>query len=115
MLVLPSGVAFVAQLALLVVCSLAPSPARSQTAYPSQTIKLIVPNSAGGLPDTVSRIVGRRLQERLDQPVVVENRPGANGRIAVAALLSSPADGYTLVVTDGAILSINPLLYSNLS
>jgi tripartite-type tricarboxylate transporter receptor subunit TctC len=100
---------------MLVACSLVPGPAQSQAPYPSQTIKLIIPNPAGGLPDTVARIVGRRLQERLNQSVVVENRPGANGRIAVAALLSSPADGYTFVVTDGAILSINPLLYSNLS
>jgi tripartite-type tricarboxylate transporter receptor subunit TctC len=95
--------------------TLAAWPAQGQTPYPSQTIKLIVPNSAGGLPDTVSRIVGRRLQERLSQFVVIENRPGANGRVAVAALLSSPADGYTLVVTDGAILSINPLLHASLS
>ena len=101
--------------ALLLACTLAPLPARSQTPYPSQTIKLVVPNSPGGLPDTVSRIVGRRLQERSSQSVVIENRPGANGRVAVAALLSSPADGYTLVVTDGAILSINPLIHASLS
>jgi tripartite-type tricarboxylate transporter receptor subunit TctC len=107
--------ALIALPAMLVVCALSPWPARSQAPYPSQTIKLIVPNAAGGLPDTVARIVGRRLQERLAQSVVIENRPGANGRVAVAALLSSPADGYTLVVTDGAILSINPLLHASLS
>jgi len=95
--------------------ALAPWPAEGQVAYPTQTIKLIVPNPAGGLPDTVSRIVGRRLQERLEQSVVVENRPGANGRVAVAALLNAAADGYTLLVTDGAIISINPLLFSNLT
>ena len=76
---------------------------------------MMVPNPAGGLPDTVARIVGKRLQERLGQPVVIENRPGANGRVAVAALLAAPADGYTLLVTDGAILTINPLLYANLA
>jgi tripartite-type tricarboxylate transporter receptor subunit TctC len=107
--------ALIALPAMLVVCALAPWPARSEAPYPSQTIKLLVPNAAGGLPDTVARIVGRRLQERLAQSVVIENRPGANGRVAVAALLSSPADGYTLVVTDGAILSINPLLHASLS
>ena len=90
-------------------------PALAQAAYPSQTVKMMVPNPAGGLPDTVARIVGRRLQERLGQSVVIENRPGANGRVAVAALLAAPADGYTLLVTDGAILTINPLLYANLS
>jgi tripartite-type tricarboxylate transporter receptor subunit TctC len=109
------GAALIALAVVLGTSSLAPSPARSQAAYPSQTIKLLVPNPAGGLPDTVARVVGRGLQERLQQSVVVENRPGANGRIAVAALLGAPADGYTFVVTDGAILSINPLLYSNLT
>jgi tripartite-type tricarboxylate transporter receptor subunit TctC len=107
--------ALIALPAMLVACALAPWPARSEAPYPSQTIKLLVPNAAGGLPDTVARIVGRRLQERLAQSVVIENRPGANGRVAVAALLSSPADGYTLLVTDGAILSINPLLHASLS
>jgi len=90
------------------------SPAHSQ-AYPSQPVRIIVPNPAGGLPDTVSRIVGRRLQERWQQSVVVENRPGANGRVAVNALLNAAADGHWLLVSDGSILSINPLLYANLS
>src|SRR5262245_24091549 len=94
---------------------LAPPTALGQSGYPSQTIKMMVPNPAGGLPDTVARIVGRRLQERLGQSVVIENRPGANGRVAVAALLGAPADGYTLLVTDGSILTINPLLYANLA
>ena len=94
---------------------LAPPTALGQAAYPSQAVKVMVPNPAGGLPDTVARIVGRRLQERLGQSVVIENRPGANGRVAVAALLGAPADGYTLLVTDGSILTINPLLYANLA
>ena len=63
-----SGVAFIPGLAMLLGCLLAPWPAQGQAPYPSQTIKLIVPNAAGGLPDTVSRIVGRRLQERLSNP-----------------------------------------------
>src|SRR5262245_16878770 len=98
---------------MLTVCTLAQSTAQTQA--PGQPIKFIVTHPAGGLPDTVARIVGRRLQERLGQSVVVENRPGANGGIAVNALISSPADGHTLVVTDGAILSINPQVYSKLS
>ena len=106
---------WVALLTMLAAFSLAPSTGQTQTPYPSQTIKLMVPNPAGGLPDTVARIAGRRLQERLDQSVVIENRPGANGRIAVAALLGAPADGYTLLVTDGSILSINPLLFASLT
>ena len=111
---LSSAARAVASLIALAAC-FAPGPADSQTAYPSQAIKLMVPNPAGGLPDTVARIVGRRLQERLQQSVVVENRPGANGRVAVAALLNAPADGYTLLVTDGSILTINPQLYASLA
>jgi tripartite-type tricarboxylate transporter receptor subunit TctC len=94
---------------------LAPAAALAEAPYPSQAVKLMVPNPAGGLPDTVGRIVGQRLQERLNQSVVIENRPGANGRVAVAALLAAPADGYTLLVTDGSILTINPQLYANLA
>ncbi len=100
---------------ILVAAFAAALPAQGQGTYPSQAVKLMVPNPAGGLPDTVARIVGRRLQERLGQSVVIENRPGANGRVAVAALMNAPADGYTLLVTDGAILSINPVLYANLT
>ena len=95
----PLRSAFIA-LAALVAGTIAPWSARSQATYPSQTIKLIIPASAGGLPDTVARIVGRRLQERLGQSVVVENRPGGNASVAVAALTGSPADGYTFMVQD---------------
>jgi tripartite-type tricarboxylate transporter receptor subunit TctC len=81
----------------------------------TSNLKFIIPYPAGGLPDTVSRIVGRRLQERLGQAVVVENRAGASGGIAVNALIGSPADGQTFVVSDGAILSIIPQVYGKLS
>ena len=82
--------------------------------YPNQPIRIIVPNPAGGLPDTLSRIVGKRLQERIGQPVVIENRPGANAGIGAAALTASTPDGYTFIMTDGAVLSISPLIYQKL-
>jgi len=102
-------------LAALSLTTFAPWAAQGQTPSPGSAIKFIVPYPAGGLPDTVARIVGRRLQERLGQSVVVENRAGANGGIAMGALISAPADGQTFVVSDGTILSINPQLYSKLS
>jgi tripartite-type tricarboxylate transporter receptor subunit TctC len=111
---LPTAVASF-QCAAALAALLQSSPAESQAAYPNQAVKFIVPNPAGGLPDTVSRIVGRRLQERMQQSVVVENRPGANGRVAVSALLNVAADGYHLLVSDGSIVSINPLLYASLT
>ena len=86
------------------------STAHAQAPYPTQQIKFVITHAAGGLPDTVARIVGRRMQERMGQSVVVENRPGANGAIAVQAMLGVPADGYTLIVTDGAIVTSNPVL-----
>ena len=94
--------------------ALLPGPARAQ-AWPARPLKLIVPYAAGGLPDTVARIVGQRLQEALGQSVVVENRPGGNGGVAATALATAPADGYTLLVTDGSMLTINRLVSSKLS
>jgi tripartite-type tricarboxylate transporter receptor subunit TctC len=101
------------QAAVLVAAALLPAWASAQS-YPNQPIRIIVPNPAGGLPDTLSRIVGKRLQERIGQPVVIENRPGANAGIGTAAVTTSAPDGYTFIMTDGAVLSISPLIYSKL-
>ena len=103
-----------AALATLAAWTLAPWSAQGQPAPSGATIKFIITHPAGGLPDTVARIVGKRMQERMGQTIVVENRSGANGGIAVAALTSAAADGTTFVVTDGAILSINPQLYAKM-
>ncbi|MGF6528030.1 Bug family tripartite tricarboxylate transporter substrate binding protein [Variovorax sp. PvP013] len=84
-------------------------------AFPSRPIKLVVPYSPGGLPDTVARILSRPLGEALGQSVFVENKPGAGGAAAASTLTQSPADGYTLLVTDGPMLSITPLLIKKMS
>lgn len=86
-----------------------PLLARAQ-AYPSRPVKFVSANPAGGLTDSVARGVAQRLQTLLGQSVVVDNKPGANGGIAVASLLAAPADGYTYVVADGSALTVNPLL-----
>src|SRR5215468_6471664 len=96
------------------VFGLMPLAAQGQAPGSGSSIKLIVPYAAGGLPDTVARVVGRRLQERMGHTVVIENRGGANGGIGMAALVSAPADGQTFVVSDGSMLSTNPLLYAKL-
>ena len=88
-------------------------PAAAQT-YPSRPIRFVVPYSAGGLPDTVARIFAQRLGERLGQSVVVDNKPGANGVVAAQAIATAPHDGYTFLVTDGSMFSINPTIYKNL-
>ncbi len=91
-----------------------PMLAQAQGAYPNRPIKFVVPYSPGGLPDTVARIFAQRLGDRLGQPVVVDNRPGANGVVAAQALATAPKDGYTFLVTDGSMFSINPAIYKNL-
>ena len=102
-------------LRLLVACLLALVSAATLAQYPSRPIKLIVPYAAGGLPDTTARIVGARLQEKTGQSVVVENRAGGAGSVAVTALNAAPADGYTLMVTDGSTVTVNPALFKSLS
>jgi tripartite-type tricarboxylate transporter receptor subunit TctC len=91
-----------------------PTLARAQGAYPNRPIKFVVPYAAGGLPDTVARIFAQRLGDRLGQSVVVDNRPGANGVVAAQAIATAAKDGYTFLVTDGSMFSINPAIYKNL-
>lgn len=95
--------------------SVGASASEDPSKFPSHPIRFIVPYAAGGLPDTVARVVAQRLTAALGQPVVVENKPGANGVVAAQALTSSSRDGYTYLVTDGSMMSINPSLYKDLS
>lgn len=105
----------VVAIASVVLLSFAPYAAQAQAAYPNKTIRFVVPYAPGGLPDTVARIFAQHMQEKLGQSVVVDNRAGANGTIAATALATSKADGYTFMVTDGSVLSINPHLYTKLN
>ncbi|HET7765576.1 MAG TPA: tripartite tricarboxylate transporter substrate binding protein [Burkholderiales bacterium] len=79
--------------------------------YPTRPIKLIVPIPPGGAPDISARVVGQRLAELVGQPVVVENRPGSNGNIAMDLVAKSPADGYTLGLLADSMITINPHIY----
>ena len=105
----------VLQSVVLAVAAASVGSAAFAQAYPNRSIKFIVPYSAGGLPDTVARIYAQRLGDRLGQPVVVDNKPGANGVVAAQAMATSPKDGYTFLVTDGSMFSINPSLYKTIS
>ena len=104
--------AFVAALAAVFCLPLA---AQGQSPYPSQGIRLIVPYAPGGVPDTTARLLAQRLQDRIGQTVVVENRAGGNGGVAAAVIAAAPADGYTLLVVDTTLLSVSPLFISQLS
>ena len=92
-----------------------PVHAEDASSFPSHMIRIIVPYAAGGLPDTVARIVAQGLTTEFKQSAVVENRPGANGVVAASALAAAAKDGYTYIITDGSMVSINPVLYPNLS
>src|SRR3954469_12971610 len=92
-----------------------PSAAQAQAPYPNQGIRLIVPYAPGGVPDTTARLLAQRLQDRIGQTVVVENRAGGNGGVAAAVIAAAPADGYTLFVVDTPFLSVSPLFISQLS
>ena len=82
--------------------------------YPTRPIKLIVPIPPGGAPDISARVVGQRLSELVGQPVVVENRPGSNGNIAMDFVAKSPPDGYTLALLADSMITINPHLYKSM-
>ena len=91
--------------------SLAASPSFSQS-YPTRPIRLVVPWSAGGVTDVSARILAQQLGERLKQPIVVENRPGANGRIGAEAVAKANPDGYTLFVASAETHAINPTVFA---
>jgi tripartite-type tricarboxylate transporter receptor subunit TctC len=82
--------------------------------YPNHPIRMIVPFSAGGTTDVVSRTIAQKLGEQLGQPVIVENRAGANGNIGIDVLAKSPPDGYTLVMSLDSTLVINPHVYDRI-
>jgi tripartite-type tricarboxylate transporter receptor subunit TctC len=91
--------------ALTVAAMAASLPAAAQQ-YPNQTVKIIIPFGPGGGSDIVGRIIGQRMQEKLGQPIVIENRPGAGGLLGNEAIANSPKDGYTLgIMTAGQIIA----------
>lgn len=92
-------------------CTLGAVTALAQApAYPSKPIRLVVPFPPGGSPDLLARTLSSKLQDRLGQPVVVENLPGAGGAIGAQAVARAPADGYTWLVTPNSVLVFAPLL-----
>ena len=91
-----------------------PRVAAAAQGYPSRPVRLIVPFGSAGATDIVARLIGQWLSERLAQPFVIENRPGAGGNLGMEALVRSPPDGYTLALM-GLPSAINVTLYQNLS
>ena len=86
--------------------------ALAQSAYPSQTVKIIVPFTPGTGMDTIARVVAPRLSERLGQPVVVQNQPGASGNIGADAVAKSTPDGYTVLMGANTMLMASQMYKS---
>jgi tripartite-type tricarboxylate transporter receptor subunit TctC len=100
---------FIRVLAILIIAVLAAPIAFAQS-YPSKPLKIIVSTSAGGVTDIAARILGAYITGRTGQPVVIDNRPGASGNIAMDAVAKAPPDGATLGVANTGNIVINPAL-----
>lgn len=88
--------------------------ATAQAAFPTQPIRLVVPQSAGSGGDILARLVAEPMSHALGQPVIVDNRPGANGVTATNYLKQQPADGHTIMLGGVSMMSFNPHLYRGL-
>src|SRR5438067_165335 len=98
---------------LALVIATAPALAGADS-YPTKPIHIIVPYPAGGTSDVLARTIGQRLSESLGQPVIVDNKPGANGNVGADLVAKASADGYTLLLADIGALVISPSVYPTL-
>jgi tripartite-type tricarboxylate transporter receptor subunit TctC len=84
-------------------------------AYPTRPVRIVVAFTAGGTTDILARSVGQQLTERLKQPFVIDNKPGAGGNIGTEIVVRSVPDGYTLIIDSVGPIAVNPTLYKGLS
>lgn len=104
--------------ALIALGFLALTPVHAQDAapaWPTKPLRIVVGFPAGSVTDTVARLIGEQLAKALGQPVVVENKPGANGALGVGEVARAAPDGYTLLVTNSSSITINPQLYKQIN
>ena len=83
-------------------------------AWPTKPVRVVVAFTAGGTTDILARNVGQQLSERLKQPFVIDNKPGAGGNLGTEMVVRAPADGYTLIVNSVGPIAVNPTLYPKL-
>jgi len=93
---------------------IAPSVVAQTTSWPEHAVKIIVPFSAGGAADALTRVLAQKLQEKYGQPFVVDNRTGAGGNIGMEAVKTAPPDGYTISSSTVGTLSINQFLFAKM-
>jgi tripartite-type tricarboxylate transporter receptor subunit TctC len=99
--------------ATFVLAALAALPAAAQS-FPSKPIRIVVPFAAGGTSDILARALGPHVTQAWGQPVIVENRTGANGNVGADFVAKSAPDGYTMLLSDVGALAINPSVYPNM-
>jgi tripartite-type tricarboxylate transporter receptor subunit TctC len=90
-----------------------PAVASAQSDFPNKSIRVIVPFAAGSGADGATRVIAEQMQRTLGQTLVVENRPGGSGAVAVLAVKQAPADGYTILVGTNSPMSVNPIVMKN--
>jgi tripartite-type tricarboxylate transporter receptor subunit TctC len=100
---------------LVTLALLAPAQAQQSGAYPNRPVTILVAFTPGGPSDVLARIIGKRLNEILRQPFIIENRPGAGGNIAAEQVARAAPDGYTLLMGNNSILATNAALYKKLN
>ena len=103
----------------MTLASLPPAQAQSTSsaqaaAYPNKAIRLVVPYPPGGGIDVMSRVIGLQLSQRWGQPIIIDNKPGAGTIVAAESVARAAPDGYTLMITTDATITINPHLYAKL-
>ena len=109
------GAAIASKLSVILFLGLCAASSAAAQDYPTQPIKIVVPVTAGGAPDLVTRIVADRLTASMHQPVIVENKPGAGERIGAEYVFKAKPDGYTLFAAPPGSLVLSPLLESRLA
>ena len=97
------------------IAALLPPAARAQSGYPDKPVRVIVAFTAGGTTDVLARAVNQKLQEKLGQPFVVDNKPGAGGNLGTELAARAAPDGYTLIVDSVGPIAVNPSLYKKLN
>ena len=94
---------------------IAPATSWAQDKWPTKPIRLVVPYPAGGSSDIIARLISKQLGEALGQPIVVDNRPGANGNIGAAMVAQAGSENHTLLLCDVGALAITPSVYTKLT
>jgi tripartite-type tricarboxylate transporter receptor subunit TctC len=98
-------------LGVLMLVAIGAAAARAQEQYPTRTVRIIVPSPPGGVTDILARVIGQALSQSWGQPVIVDNRPGADEMLGADAVAKAPADGYTLLVTSNTAITAAPHLH----